>query len=270
MGRKAAELDREAWISLLDGALQRPGNELNEEWAWLLDQLGLTPEHYPAILEALRQGRWREARNPRTYLKTVARREAHKEQLAAEAQDNLVLMPTTAEGRSASPEGTLDHVAYVRDATEAVLGSDGIWRSGGGADRDYYSYEEDDDGDPVETYREHLLAKVPGTLKQKKPASKEWIRTLRWLNKQTESFQHAKPSIDVDWNEWAKQAGLDEWETKVLQYRAFGVSRDEALAKQSDEVSRKALQAAWRKFDRSSKQMLKDLAKKNLRRNVPE
>lgn len=263
-------LNRETWISLLDAALQRPGDELNEEWRWLLEQLGMNSEDYPAILKALQQGRWRKADDPKAYLAYVARKEARRDQLDAEKRDNLVLMPTTAEGRSASPEGTLDHVAYVRDATEAVLGSDGIWRSGGGADRDYYSYEEDDDGDPVESYREHLLAKVPGTLKQKKPPSKEWVRTLRWLNKQTESFQHAKPSVQVDWKGWAKQAGLDGWETKVLQYRASGVSRDEALAKQSDEASRKALQAAWRKFDRSSKQTLKDFAQKNLKRNVPE
>ena len=268
---RAGGLDRETWISLFDAALQRPGTELNEEWAWLLDQLKMSPEDYPAILEALRQGRWRTARNPRTYLKTVARREAFKEHLAAQKQDNLILMPTTANGEGASLEGTLDHIAYVRDATEAVLGSDGIWRSGSGGDRDDLSYEEDDDGNPVETYREHLFAKIPGALKQSKPPSQEWIEALDFFNEgRTDYFHHAKPIVRVNWRQWAKQAGLGAWETKALRYRAAGISREAALARQQDHASRKALQAAWRRFDRSSKQLLKNFAQKSLRQNVPE
>ena len=266
MGRKAAELDRETWISLFEAALQRPGTELNEEWAWLLDQLKMAPEDYPAILEALRQGRWRTARNPRTYLKTVARREAFKEQLAAQKRDTLILMPTTANGEGASLEGTLDHIAYVRDSNEAVLGSDGVWHSGGGRDKDGYRYEEDDQGNPVESYRDHLLAKLPGSLKQSTPPSKEWIEALDFFNEgRTDYYHHAKPIVRVNWRQWARQAGLGTWETKVLRYRAAGVSRDAALARQPDEVSRKALQAAWRMFERSSRQLLAEVVKKSLR-----
>ena len=153
-------LDREAWCSTLEAALQTPGDQHNDLWAWLLGQLGLTPEDYPAVLEALRQGRWREAKNPRAYLKTVARREALKEQLAAQKLDNLILVPTTAEGETASTEGTLDHIAYMWSARDAVRSSDGVWRTGDGAE--YDDYEEDDEGNPVESYREHLLAKILG------------------------------------------------------------------------------------------------------------
>ena len=94
---------------------------------------------------------------------------------------------------------------------------------------------------------------------------------LEWLNEgRTDSYRHANPLVRVNWQQWAEQAGLGEWERKVLQYRAAGVSRESALAEQPDETARKSLQAAWRQFDRSSKELLKDFAQKNLRQNVPE
>ena len=271
MGRKAAELDRETWISLFDAALQRPGTEMNEEWAWLLDQLGLRPEDYPAILLGLRQGRWREAKNPRAYLKTVARREALKEQLTAQKQDNLVLVPTTAEDDAASIEGTLDHLAHLRETAEAIQGADGIWRRGGGAERDQYEYlDEDEYGRPL-SLRGRILARVPQTLKVVVEPPPGLRQSVEEFNASTDEHHiNLQPAIGIDMGKWAELAGFDDYEMQVLEYRLAGVSRENALAGQANETSRKALQAAWKRFDRNGFGRLREFAEKSKAENVPE
>jgi hypothetical protein len=67
-----------------------------------------------------------------------------------------------------------------------------------------------------------------------------------------------------DWNKWAAAAGLDEWEKRVLGYRLTGTGRERALALQTDEESRKALQAAWKRFDRNGMERLRQAAKINV------
>lgn len=124
--------DRETWVAVLEAAAQKPGDQIDDEWRWLLSQLRLPSDDYTALREAVCQGRWRNAKNPRTYIKTVARREAHKEKAATVANDPLVLMPTTSDDNRSSVEGSLDHISYVRDTSEAVQGSDGVWRRGEG------------------------------------------------------------------------------------------------------------------------------------------
>ena len=49
---------------------------------------------------------------------------------------------------------------------------------------------------------------------------------------------------------WASRAGLSPWEQRALDYRVRGISRDGALKQQSDETSRKALAAAYRRLNR--------------------
>lgn len=274
MRRKASQLDRETWISLFGAALQRSGTEMNEEWAWLLDQLDMTAEQYPAVLEALRQGRWREAKNPRAYLKTVARREALKEQLTAQKQDNLVLVPATAETEAAYVEGTLDHLARLRETAEAVQGADGIWRRGGGAERDEYEYfDEDEYGRPL-SLRGRILERIPQSLKVVVEPPPEVRQSVEEFNASTnEQHIHLQPAIGIDMGKWAELAGFDEWEMQVLHYRLDGVSRDKALAEQPDEPSRKALQAAWKRYDRTGNQRLRDFAEKDgteVSRNTPK
>ena len=272
MGRKAAELDRETWISLFDAALQRPGDQFNEEWLWLLDQIGMTADQYPAILEALRQGRWREAKNPRAYLKTVARREAFKEQLAAQEQDKLVLVPTTEDDAGAAAiEGTLDHISHLRETADAVKGADGIWRRGGGTERDYDDYfDEDEYGRPV-SLRGRLLAKIPNSLKVLVEPPPEVERAVELFNASTnENHIHLRPALGIDLGKWAELAGFDDREMQVLEYRLTGVSREKALAEQADETSRKALQAAWKRFDRNGFRRLRESAEKSSSETVPE
>jgi hypothetical protein len=80
----------------------------------------------------------------------------------------------------------------------------------------------------------------------------------------------ARPSVRPDWNKWAAAAGLDEWEKRVLGFRLIGIGRRPALAMQTDEESRKALQAAWKRFERNGMERLRAAAKIKLEKNVPE
>jgi len=73
---------------------------------------------------------------------------------------------------------------------------------------------------------------------------------------------HARPGLMIDLEEWGRLAGFDDAETVVLEYRSCGISRDKAMAEQPDEASRKELQAAWKRFDRTGKDRLRAAAKK--------
>jgi hypothetical protein len=263
--------DRETWLAILEAASQKPGDEINDEWRWLLQQLRMPADDYPALCEALRQGRWRNAKNPKAYVKRVARLEALHEKAARVANDPLVLMTATSEAEGISVEHSLDHMSYLRDTSDAVKGTDGIWRPGGSAER-YYNerYDEDDDGDPI-SLRGRLLAKVPEGLKTLVEPSAEYKESVEEFNASTDDWHlHAKPSVHVDLEKWAELAGFDEWEMRVLRYRLGEVSRDEALAEQPNDASRKAIQAAWRRYDRTGKQRMREVAEKNMQKNVPD
>jgi hypothetical protein len=253
--------DREAWLGILEAASRKRGDEIDDEWRRLLQQLRMPADHYLALCEALRQGRWRNAKNPKAYVKRVVRLEVLHEDVATAANDPLVLMPATSEGEGFSVEHSLDHISYVRDTSDAIKGSDGVWRRGGGAERDFREYyDEDEDGNPI-SLRGRLRARLPDELIKKSATDKHDV--------DLDEDWSATP-IKVNMKKWAKLAGFDEWEMQVLEYRLGEVSRDEALAEQPNETARKAIQAAWRRYDRTGKQRLREVAEKNLRKNVPE
>ena len=255
-------MSRESWVAIFEAAASRKGNELNDEWRWLLVQLGMSAEFYPALMETLRQGRWRTAKDPRAYVKTVAKREAFRTAITEERNDVLTIIPSSPGRKDFSLEGAIDALSYARETSETMQSPDGVWRPGGAGERAYAEYyDEDDEGRPV-SLRGRLRAKVPKPLLKPLPAPfhEEDIDETDWKY----------VPIRVDLNEWAKLAGFSLWEIKVMQYHLAGTSRDKALAEQPDETSRKAVQAAWRKFDRSGKERLREIAEKMLAEDVPE
>jgi len=115
--------------------------------------------------------------------------------------------------------------------------------------------------------RGRLLAKVPEGLKTLIEPSAEYKEAVEEFNASTNDWHlHAKPSVHVDLEKWAELAGFDEREMRVLRYRLGEVSRDEALAEQPDDASRKAIQAAWRRYDRTGKQRMREVAEKNMQK----
>ena len=75
-------------------------------------------------------------------------------------------------------------------------------------------------------------------------------------------FSHYRSAVEPRWEAWGEKAGFDKWEQLVLRCRLSEKSRDKALAEQPDDESRRKLQAAWRKFDRSGLDRLRMAAEK--------
>jgi hypothetical protein len=185
------------WLAVLEAASQLRPEQTNAEWEWLMQQLGLGPQYFLAVREAVHQGRWRNAKNPKAYIKTVAKREALKMGLLADRSEDLVLIGgTRIGGEEISSEENLDYLSHQFDSSEAVKGVDGVWRAGGGAERDY--------GDPrmeYDSYREWLVSSVPGELAVVQEPSEEWKAIIREINRSTDEFHlHARPSVRPNWN----------------------------------------------------------------------
>jgi uncharacterized protein YprB with RNaseH-like and TPR domain len=66
----------------------------------------------------------------------------------------------------------------------------------------------------------------------------------------------------LDWDHWTVAAGFNRWERLVLDCKLNEVSRDLALSRQLNGTDRKALQAAWRRFDRTGMNRLRAAAEK--------
>src|SRR5579859_555220 len=247
------------WMAVLETIAQRPPDECNAEWEWLMRELGLGPEYFLAVYEAVRQGRWRGAQNPKAYLKTVARREAAQMELPAEGDARLVFPgEIESEGEAVSQEERLDYMQHQYDNPRPLQDADGVWRPGVGR-REGVSY------------RRFLAEKVPQALREIKEPSQELEEIVSDINANIDAvYIRLRPLIQANWGRWALAAELDAWEQKVLKYKVDEVSRERALEEQPDEVSRRALQAAWRKFDRSGARRLAEAAKIFFHRDVPE
>jgi hypothetical protein len=236
-------------------------------WVWIMQELRLGPQYFLALREAVQQGRWRTAKNPKTYIKTVARREALKMGLVDERRRDLVSVGSRrSEGEEISGEEALEYLVHDYDSRDAAKGEDAIWRAGAAGERD--------SGDPIEehdSYREWLASGMPRELAIVTPPTEEWKAAVREMNDSFEGLDlEARPSTRPDWNKWAAAAGLDEWEMKVLRCRLAGMSREQAMGLLPDEESRKALQAAWKRFDRKGMDWLREAAKIKLKKSVPE
>lgn len=237
--------DRESWLTIFETAVAKPGDQQDADWNWLLVELGLFLEDYPSLILTLEEGRWRKAKNPRAYVKTVARRLAAR-QRAAERSKIPEFVPQS-KIRGVSSEELLGYLAFVSETDGAVRGKDGTWRLGGENELFREGYDEDSS-----SLRERLWNKLPLGLIKHAPGVDP-----------NDFDPDSLPGLaNVDIEKWAELAGLDDGEKRVLRYHAVGVSRDRALVVQPDEVSRRALQAAWRRFDRTGRRRLLEVAKK--------
>jgi hypothetical protein len=265
MGRSSST--KAEWLGALETAAQVGVEQSSAVWVWIMQELRLGPQYFLAIREAVQQGRWRTAKNPKSYIKTAAKREALKMGLVTESSGNLVPIGSSrSDGEEISGEETLEYLGHHYDSRDAAKGEDGIWRAGAGAERD--------SSDPLEehdSYREWLASGMPQELTVVTPPSEEWKAAVRKMNDSVEGLDlEARPSVRPDWIKWAEAAGLDEWEMKVLRCRLAGVSRERAMGLQADEESRRTLQAAWKRFERNGMDRLRAAAKIKLKKSVPE
>ena len=210
MGRSSSTSTRAEWLGVLETAAKVSVEQSSAIWVWIMQELRLGPQYFLAVREAVQQGRWRTAKNPKTYIKTVAKRQARKMGLVNESSGDLVTIGRTrSDGEKISGEEALEYLVHDYDSREAAKGEDGTWRAGAGAERDY--------SDPLaehDSYREWLASGMPRELAIVTPPTEEWKATVREMNHSFEGLDlEARPSVRPDWNKWAAAAGLDEWET---------------------------------------------------------
>jgi hypothetical protein len=292
-----ADPTRTQWLQTLEIIVTRQPDQAEAEWAWVMEHLGLGPEYFLGVLEAVRQGRWREAENPGAYLKTAARREQRRLTAGGERRppgirgmrgldlqgEEITLGRdgwTGPEGEALTSEELLDHMEYRRGSGRTVRDPDGVWRASAWPS-----------GEPSRAAR--LAAELDTALSQgmasaakrhrRRPRPQvdpsqpglldryaqrlQRMQAASGKDERDEPYINSDPEPVPDWRGLADRAELTEWERKVVEYKLRGTSRDEALAEQGDEASRKALQAAWKRMQRTGEERLR---KNIFPQDVPE
>jgi hypothetical protein len=77
------------------------------------------------------------------------------------------------------------------------------------------------------------------------------------LDPSQQPFIDERPERLPKWKEWAKAAGISEWESKAVEYKLSGTGLRKAMEMQPDERSRRALRAAWVRLERNGLERLK-------------
>jgi len=212
--------------------------ELSEELALLTELLGLPLSCCLAVHQVLREGNWKNSTYPGSYIMKAARTLARKDDTLECGGGPLVLM----------------------DGAELDKRWDGYKLA---------PISEDVDG--------------PRPIPIRPLKGKHYVRAqfapdeeVLWREEEARERGPFWPNdckamgLFRDWRKLGEKAGLDAWENKVLQYRRRGISREKAMELQPDEVSRKALQAAWRRFDRTGLKKVRDSFDKIALGNVPD
>jgi hypothetical protein len=226
-GNDMTEDKRAELITIFEAAAGMPIKGHDTEWLRLLDLLKLPGFLIPAVKEALKQGRWRQSRNPRAYIKIVAQREALGMGLVDYADD-----PNTVTADAGGQPLELDVLAFAANGFGPIKTSSGAWHQGSGEFSDDYQNDYNEFGEHLTTLLERLGQRIP--------------RELR------------KPETDrPDWVKIAELAELDEGERLVLTCRLWGISRDVAIAGQAAEEDKRWIQAAWKRFDRNGLKKLR-------------
>lgn len=271
-GAIVPETSREKWIVLLETIAQKRPDQVEGEWAWVMEQLGLGPEYFLAIHEAVRRGGWREADNPAGYLRTVARREARRLGASGERKpEGLRGVPgfegwgeevtlgraggTEMEGERFSSEELLDHLQYRQDSGKPMPEADGTWRAAPAWGSDVEGLLRAQKRKPRRGIVREMTAGSGALARYAEQL--ERIRQAEGKDERDESYIGEGPERLPDWPKWAQEAGLSEWEKKAAEYKVGNVGWTEAMAEQPDEESRRALQAAWRKLERSGEARLR-------------
>src|SRR6476659_7712392 len=135
MGRSSST--KAEWLGVLETAAKLSVEQSSAVWVWIMQELRLGPQYFLAIREAVQQGRWRTAKNPKTYIKTVAKREALKMGLVNESSGNLVPVGSSrSDGGKISGEEALEYLGHHYDSRDAAKGEDGIWRARAAGERE--------------------------------------------------------------------------------------------------------------------------------------
>jgi len=271
------EISREKWLEIIECLARRRPDEVEQEWTWLMQRLGLGSEYFLALHEVIQQGRWRASDNPAGYIKAAARREERRSLARASGNGNELTVTDMERGSAgSSAEDFLDYMEYRQDHQQPTREADGVWRSAPGWSASYDGPQKKNSAHARFSLPQPQNGKLfPGPLARYMNHPK--LRHLQeeiGLSQLTPEGAREAPSHEItphappperlpDWPAWASAAGLSEWEKKVVEYTISGVSREHALSAQPDEPSRKALQAAWKKLARTGLHRLRHAVPQN-------
>ena len=278
------EADRQKWLGVLEIVAVRRPDEAEAEWGWIMKELGLGPEYFLAVYEAVRQGRWREAENPAGYIKKVAQREARRESPSGERRprglrgfqglescgEEITLGRGTKEmgGERFSGEETLEYLEYRQDSGKPTKEQDGTWRSAAGWGSDHEGLLRPVGGKPRRGSAKRLTQQQPGSLARYAERIERMKAAAGKDECDTPYIERGQEGIP-DWQKWAAEAGLSEWEKKVVEYRMSGIGWRDAVAQQPDLASKRALRAAWKKLERSGWERLEGALKRGSEPSKP-
>lgn len=287
------EISKEKWLQALESLARSRPDQVEQEWTWLMQRLGLGPEYFLAIHEVIQQGRWRTSDNPAGYIKAAAQREDRRSLERVLGDGNELTVAGLYNGAEGSAEDFLDHMENRQDRQQPTREKDGVWRSAPGWGASYdgpqkknsaharFSLPKPQNGKlppgPLARYMNHprlrhLQEEMAQPISQLTPEDAREAPSHEITPHEITSHEIASvaspesaaiPERLPDWPAWSRAAGLSEWEKKVVEYKMSGISRNQALAAQPDEPSRKALQAAWKKLARTGLQRLRHAAAQN-------
>jgi hypothetical protein len=191
------------WIALVTGILELP------------------IAFFAAVKMALVQGRWRNVKNPKAYIRKVARREALKMNAVRDPKSTLQIPQNVSDedGQPLSYEGYLDYRSY----DDGPVKQGGVWQARNASEEPIFVDEEG---------RE--IPMVNG-----RPVPED-------LRKPEDDGPDAK--LVVNFSKVAEAVGLDKDAAQVLEYRTAGVTREVLLNQVAkDDEERRKWQAAWQR-----------------------
>jgi hypothetical protein len=191
---------------------------------FMSDVLGLPMKLLSSVQLALSQGRWRQAQNPRAYIKVVAKRESRKSSRNDWPSKETLRIPAIFDdnGCQLSHDAYIDYLSYPGPVKEG-----GVWHA-----------RPDWDDDP--RFCDEQGRAIPCIGGRPVPSA---VLT-------TDDDDPDGP-LRIDWPKLSALANLDEGEDEILGLRLMGLTRQEVLSELADdEQHRLHLQAAWRRLDR--------------------
>jgi len=241
------EDERSQLIVIFDQATAAIRGGHDAQWAWLMAQiLQLPMQLLPAVQCALLQDRWQNAKNPKSYIKTVAKREALKMGLVDNPSDQAMSLRIPIDlrdkdGRPLSPDAYVDYLSYDGPVKEG-----GLWHVR-------------DQDEAVSTDEEGRVIPFVGG----RPVPEGLL---------VPEDEEPDARLVVDWEKVAECANLDKGERKILELRLTGFTREIVLQRFAEnEEERRKLQAAWRRLDRHMDRVRAVLSgQKKLAKNVPK
>lgn len=199
--------------------------EAEAEWVALVTEVLKLPMRYsPAVHFALVQGRWRTAKNPQAYIRTVAKREMCGTGSRREPKSTLQVPDhiRDEEGEKLQVEEYIDFLC----ADVGAVRVGGSWKA---RDPMYEAVFVDDEGREIPCVAGRPVSLDLLMLEDDQPDAK----------------------LVINWHEVAKRADLDDDEALVLNLRRLGVTREGMLRPLGKtKKQRRRWQAAWRRLDR--------------------